>query len=243
MALNDTSNAGFSLIPDKTYAKAVLTVEPPKPGKASMGMECLTKDGNGRYLNIKAVITEGKYSKRNLFTTLCTIPNGSEGHAVWEGNSDRMMKSILEQANNANKQTNPAGYRLAQQGAPHNQLVQAVVNAINGKEVIIKVMEQAGKGGYEDSNTFSVVPKWDDKGALHKEFAGYGANATNAGPAPVANVGAGFGAVAPGVAGNVYGQAAAYPGNAYPAPQQPVNPMAQPAPSFIDSNDIPFDNN
>ncbi len=255
MALNDVSNAGsqFALIPDKTYAKAVLTVEPPKPGKASVGMELLTKDGNGRYLNLKAVITEGKYAKRNLFTTLCTLPNGSEGHAKWEGGSDAMMKAILEQAHGANKQTNPQGYRLAPPGTPHGGLVQAVANAINGREVIIKITQQDGKNGYDDSNSFSVVPKWDDKGALHKEFAGYNPNAGVTGQ-PVAQVGAAFGQ---GPVVNAVGTQQAMPyantvaqpnagygyaGNAPVAAPANTNPMASPPPGFIDNaDDIPFD--
>lgn len=259
MALNDVSNAGsqFALIPDKTYAKAVLSVEPPKPGKSSVGMELLTKDGNGRYLNIKAIISEGKYSKRHLFGTLCTIPNGSEGHAKWEGSSDALMKSILEQAHGANKQTNPQGYRLAPPGTPHGGLVQAVVNAINGREVIIKISEQAGKGGFDDSNSFTVVPKWDDKGALHKEFVAYSGAGGVAANQPVAQVGVNFGQVAQqGQAYNTQAVGNQYAGNPSAAPQPNAgygyagntpfntntNPMASPAPGFIDGgDDIPFD--
>lgn len=249
MALNDTSgvSTGFELIPDKTLAKAVLTIDPPKVGKPSIGMESITKDGNGRFLNIVAKISEGPHKGRTVRTTLCTIPNGSEGHAKWENGSDKMMACILEQARGANKQTNPAGYRLAPAGAPHPALVNAVVAAINGAEVIIKISEQAGKDGFDDQNSFAVVPKWDSKGGVAKDFAAYSkpVNAAGAGVAPVANYGVNqpqlntaSQAAYPNTGGNASMPQAGY-NPQYTNPNTVANPLSSPPPSFIDQDDVP----
>ena len=246
MGLNDTSGvSNYELIPDKTYCKVVLSVKPPKSGSQSVGMESLTKDGSGRYINIQAVVSEGRFKGKHLFGMLCTQPNGSEGHAQWENGSAKMLRSILEQARGAHKQSNPAGYRIAPDGVPQAALVQALVTAINGAEVIVKVSEKAGKDGFEDSNSFVVIPKWDNNGVVTKEFAGYsvqGTTAANAGTyqPPQGNY--------PPVGQQQYpAQNANYGGYVTPAQMNPAvvaNPLAGSPPGFIDQNnadDIPFD--
>jgi len=224
MSFNNTSDASgkeFSLIPDKTLVKAILTIQEPKQGKPRDGIQQLTQ-GGGKFINLVATVSEGPFTKRKVFGILCTLPDGSEGHRKWYEGARETVANALEQINNAHKENNPVGYCVGTEQMEHSQTVDALATLLHGKEVLINIRVAKGKDGYDDKNDFKVVSKW---GTYYKKYekgdAGTPAQGSMLNSAPV---GAGATAAPAG-----FGAAP----QATPAPA--TNAFAGAAPGFVDA--------
>ena len=217
MSFNNTADASgkeFALIPDKTLVKAVLTVQEPKQGKPRDGIQQCTQTG-GKFINLVATVAEGPYTKRKVFGILCTLPDGSEGHRKWYEGARETVANALEQIQGAHKENNPGAYCVGTPQMEHAQVVEALVNILNGKEVVINIRVAKGKDGYDDKNDFKIISRW---GTYFKKYeAGDNQPALpGTAPAPTAiATPAGFGSTP------------------QPAPVQ--NQFAQPAPGFVDA--------
>jgi hypothetical protein len=106
----DTQDAAFDLIPANTLAKVCLTIRP--GGAGPEGWLTQSKTSTALYLNTEAVVMEGPFARRRIYTRIGFRGKaaGGPGDDTYGNRGRAMIRGILESARGvrADDQTNAA---------------------------------------------------------------------------------------------------------------------------------------
>lgn len=93
----DPQSAAFDLLPAGTLVRVRLTIRP--GGAGPEGWLTQSKTSDAQYLNCEAVVLEGQYAKRRIYTRIGIRGKGSAGADDSYGNRGRaLLRGVLESA-------------------------------------------------------------------------------------------------------------------------------------------------
>lgn len=93
----DAQSAAFDLLPAGTLVRVRLTIRP--GGAGPEGWLTQSKTSDAQYLNCEAVVLEGQYAKRRIYTRIGIRGKGGAGADDSYGNRGRaLLRGVLESA-------------------------------------------------------------------------------------------------------------------------------------------------
>lgn len=156
----DTQDAAFDLIPANTLAKVCLTIRP--GGAGPEGWLTQSKTSPALYLNTEAVVMEGPFARRRLYTRIGFRGKaaGGPGDDTYGNRGRAMIRGILESARGvrADDQSNAA--RAA-------RMIRSL-GELNGLEFVARIGIERDKDKPEDSGRNVIKAAI---GADHAEYA------------------------------------------------------------------------
>lgn len=156
----DTQDAAFDLIPANTLAKVCLTIRP--GGAGPEGWLTQSKTSPALYLNTEAVVMEGPFARRRIYTRIGFRGKaaGGPGDDTYGNRGRAMIRGILESARGvrADDQSNAA--RAA-------RMIRSL-GELNGLEFVARIGIERDKDKPEDSGRNVIKAAI---GADHAEYA------------------------------------------------------------------------
>lgn len=156
----DTQDAAFDLIPTNTLAKVCLTIRP--GGAGPEGWLTQSKTSTALYLNTEAVVMEGPFARRRIYTRIGFRGKaaGGPGDDTYGNRGRAMIRGILESARGvrADDQSNAA--RAA-------RMIRSL-GELSGLEFVARIGIERDKDKPEDSGRNVIKAAI---GADHAEYA------------------------------------------------------------------------